>query len=1171
MGSTLKHSIFSLLFTTVSAFALQFYGNESEIKWKTADSDHFIYHYPAEYSAHAERASAVAEAVYDSVTSRYPNKLPRKVHLSLRNALYSNGYAVPSETSMNLWLTNWDFKIRSSHGWLTDVVTHEFSHLVSIEDGAKINPALYGLQVSYSDYYNERNRTDLMTMVPFTIQPLWLAEGTAQFESERMGFDAWDSHRDMLLRTAALADSLVPLTFMHSFDDNALKSELGPYTQGFALVRYIAETYGEDMVPKIWNEFAKPYRVTLDGALKATIGIGEDSLYNAWKEHLQKKYGEQRDSLGTLVEGTKLTADAFYQDFPVVAGDYIYGISNFGGNWFEGGIFKVHKNLDSLMQDSVKEDEIEISVENTLDISEYAKSGFKMKKPWADKGISIREVEGRGPMLAYVSYQNRNRHGRAAFDIFVTDTAGKAQEITHLADAVYPELRTDGKEVLFARRDAATTRFILSKAPVAEDQEKADEYTDIWTPPAEFPYYNIYTPHYSPSGNKILFSFFDDRTRGIAIVNADGSGFKILSEEGVDARDPAFIDENTIVYSSDKNGIYNLYRKKLDGSAIDKPLTNVLGGAFTPTVGHGAIFYTGYDADGFSLYKIDLPTDKLDTTIYLKDVRWVATAKVPFAKQKTSVFEELFFAKEKAAENRHVAKPQDLWLGKNEMLSLIAYGNYSTPLATHALALETAVRDSTFKLPQIEEKLYGTRLANNRPQPPIENDVSFAGTERDYKAIPTIPLFVPMVSLEENAPDFSVHGDGNLLAKIGAAMILADPLKKNIVQLGLLFEVTNGFDYITSGGLNPDKQYDFFALWENRSTPITFDIGYSYANLTSKDTLHYEDPRSYCEDDVEDCYGISNYAIGMHSIMGSAGYSVFKQGDTLSAVASYDWASFNLYEDDFEWTYHKRLSAGLMFGIYGDFEEEKTISGSGNGIALAYSYSNADLYRSGTFAETFVVNENGTIKPIYRNFELHEIAFNAFATLGNPIHDGARLALGASLSGIANWRSKDSDTLDSYYTHPLLLEGYPYLISTEDYNRSGTKTAIAQLHYIFPILSDFRHSLWIFETEDIYFDLFAQVGAAWNGKWGDFDKFTTRDFWDRSVGIELRFANNLFHSVPLNISLNIARALDRVGEDSEGAHGQKLTPIDVPLLPSKFSPTRIHLTIGTDFNNIWQY
>ena len=221
------HRVIFIFFCSIAlAYAFPFYGNLSEIRWKTAGSEHFHFHYPAEYTSHAEKVAAVAEAVYDSVTSRYLVPLPSNVHLSLQNALYSNGQAIPAENSMHLWLTNWDFKTRSSHGWLTDVVTHEFSHLVSIESGSKIIPSLYGVQISYTDYYNERIREDAITLLPFTLQPLWLAEGTAQFESERMGFDFFDTHRDMLLRTAVLSDSLLPLEYMHSFSDNSLKAEL---------------------------------------------------------------------------------------------------------------------------------------------------------------------------------------------------------------------------------------------------------------------------------------------------------------------------------------------------------------------------------------------------------------------------------------------------------------------------------------------------------------------------------------------------------------------------------------------------------------------------------------------------------------------------------------------------------------------------------------------------------------------------------------------------------------------------------------------------------------------------------------------------------------------------------------------------------------------------------
>ena len=128
-----------------TACAAGFYGNQSDIKWKTAGTEHFQFIYPVEYSTHAAKVSAYAEAVYDSVTSRYNKPLPR-INAVLNNALYSNGSAIPSENALNLWLTNWDFKIRSSHGWISDVVTHEFSHLVSIESGGTRTATCFSAQ-----------------------------------------------------------------------------------------------------------------------------------------------------------------------------------------------------------------------------------------------------------------------------------------------------------------------------------------------------------------------------------------------------------------------------------------------------------------------------------------------------------------------------------------------------------------------------------------------------------------------------------------------------------------------------------------------------------------------------------------------------------------------------------------------------------------------------------------------------------------------------------------------------------------------------------------------------------------------------------------------------------------------------------------------------------------
>ena len=1140
------------------AVASGFYGNQSHIQWKTAGTEHFQFIYPAEYTDQASAVASYAEAVYDTVVNRYNKPLPR-ISAVLNNALYSNGAAIPAENSINLWLTNWDFKIRSSHGWVSDVVTHEFSHLVSIESGSKLPPSLYGFQASYTDYYNERIVSDFATMIPFTLQPLWFAEGTAQFESSRMGFDSWDTHRDMLLRTAALNDDLLSLEYMHEFSDNSLDAELGPYTQGFALVRYIVKHYGEDAIPKIWHELSKPYRVTLSGALEKVLGISEKDLYEAWKKEITEHYQQQRDSLGPLVEGKKMTADAFWQDFPVVAGKHLYGVSNFGGPWFDGAVFKLPMSADTVaaktdtaagvqVGDITIEKSSSDSADSTIDISDYAKTGFRAKKPWFDKGIDVFEDSVRGPILAYVTFQNRDKNGRAHFDIAVSDTNKNQANLTYLADAVFPAFDPKGNFVVFARRENSSTRFVLSKVPFNADFKEmtAEDPVDLYIPDSKYMYYNIYSPKVSPDGKQILFGFFDDTHRGLATIDSEGKNFKIVSDTLYDERDGNWIDGNKIVFASNRNGIFNLIEKDL-ATGTEHPLTNVTGGAFTPVLAQDTLYFTEYDQDGFSLYKLayrnagpdSVTVDSVivtlrDSTVTVPDTLW-----------------------RECPPDDSLCKPEAVLAERDSVFQVET---------RDTVKVKVAAQDSTQGKPATAEiKLHGTTLKPEKKFIPLENR-EIAGAEQDYHPIPFIPLFVPLLSFNENAPDLTVFGEGELKTKIGLVTALSDPLKKNVIQLGFLLEVGKGIDYINADGLNPEQEKEFFASWLNRSTPLDLGFTYSYANYTSKDTVRYEDVRQHGGDSI----GFNNYAISMQSIVGNAGYSIFKSIDTLQVALGYDWADFNLYEDDFSWTYHKRISALAALGLYGDHEGEEGsgISGQGNGLLLYYQYSNSDLYRPGTFAESFYVTSSGSIKPRYRNFNIHQAGIDLYGSVQSPL-TGARLAAGGKLGGIFNWNTDaKEDTLDSYYFSPIFLEGYPYLRNSENYTRSGTKNAVAELHYLFPIYEDWRHSFWIFAIRDFYVDLFAQAGAAWNGKWNESDKFTKHGFWDRSVGLSFRMSNKLFYSIPVDLTLTFARALDPIGE--EGGNGFRLTPIDLPLLPKSADPTRIKFTLGMGFLNSWQ-
>lgn len=1047
--------------------AVSFYGNQSTIRWKSATTEHFVYHYPSEYQEHAAQIGRFTEAVYDSITKRYHSELPGKVDLVIRNSLFSNGEANPVYNMMNVWLTDWDFKIRSTHNWMNDVVTHEFSHLVSIQSGSKLPSFIHGLQFSYQDYANERTKENAAAVVPFTIMPLWFAEGTAQYESARMGFDAWDTHRDMLLRTAVLNDQMMPLTSMHDFPEDALGSELGPYNQGFSLVRYIAAQYGDAAVPALWAELRRAHRSTMNGALQQTLGIGEQELYNKWKAERVAHYQAQRDRIGTLRQGIKRSADGSYQDAPTLAGGYLYGLSNFGGRGLDGSLFRVPLRLDTLTDDR-KPDSTGV-----LPLAEFAFDDFETEKAWLEQGISVRHVPERGPLFAYVTYRNRDRNGKAYFDIVVADTLGRHRPVTRFADAVYPDLAPDGRSVVFVRREADGTRFHLSRAPVGAIDGKPDDYTDIFSPPDSLRYFGIYTPRHSPDGKTVAFSFFDGVSRKVGLVDADGKNLRVMVAGDFDARDPAWSpDGKSLYYSCDRTGIYNLYKLDLTSGAV-APVTRVLGGAFSPVVDSTGLYYIGYDQDGFSLYQ--LPADSL------------------------------------------------------------------------ALALAPDSSASHMR---------------ERPRQLSMSDLEFAGVQRNYLPIPRLPVVVPLFSIEERSPDFGAVAQGVPVPKAGVAVGLQDPLQKNFVQMALLLEVSGGFDFLDENGLAPSKQSDFLTSWENRSTPVTLSLAYMRRNITGRDTVRYEDARSH-----NDSVNLSHYAVGVNALQGGAGYSLFKRGDSLSVMAGYDWAAFNLYEDHFAWDYHKRLSAGTVLSWRSAVPGSgSNAAGAGQGVTLVYNHARTQLYRPGTFAESFTVSSQGVITPHYRDYQLHEAALSLFGSVANPLHAGARLAGGVHGMGLLAWSGQD--TLDNFYRYPLQLDGYPLLLNSETYNRQGQRTAIAELHYLFPLYNDWRHQFWIFTTRDLYVDLFAQTGAAWDAS-GVPSTLRKREAWDRSVGLEWRWSNRLFYTYPFDVSLKLARGLDRAGEEADGSGGLRLEPVGVPWLPDAVAPTRVQFSVGMGFANSW--
>jgi hypothetical protein len=582
---------------------------------------------------------------------------------------------------------------------------------------------------------------------------------------------------------------------------------------------------------------------------------------------------------------------------------------------------------------------------------------------------------------------------------------------------------------------------------------------------------NIYSPKFSPEGDRILFSYFDGKNRKLGCVGADGKNFRVVEGEGSDNRDGIWLTgkkgEAEIVFASDRTGIYNLYRKNLKTGEV-KALTRVLGGAFTPEVvwkGDSlSLFYIGYDKDGFSLYRLD----------DLKGVDEVVLA--------------------------HPSKNKEV-------------------------------------------RNLGVQVLD--------------GNIRDYSPIPRVVTAVPFIAVEENAGSTRADAEGEAHWMGGAAVGVMDPLRKNFIQMSLALELGKGFDYVGTDGIEPHLHSEMMLMWENRSFPITLSAAGFRKNVTGKDTIYYEDPRSQDAD-----FAINPYAVSFSGLMFSAGYSPFKKGDSVAVTGTLSSSAFNLYKDNFEWDFHKRQGVSAQFSfIRGPKPWQRNPSGKGKGLLLGYGYNSDQLFRPGTFFESFRV-ENGRITPIYRDFRVQEAMLAGWYGRGLP--GGLSISTSFQASGIVDWEQKgeSADTLDHFYHHRLDLSGYPVLSGDgEDVLIHGEKTLMLQAHLLYPLYKELGWTWWVFDMQDMYFDLFAQAGRAWDDSF--FNEEWEEDWqtsFRRSVGVEFRMSNRIFYTQSFDVYFRFARALDKVRmADGEVWESKNL---DIPLIPGVISPTEVQIGIG---------
>lgn len=591
--------------------------NHSDLKWREYETKHFVIFYPEGQEFTANRAAEIAEQVRDPLVQMY-GEVNSKIRIVLKDDEdYSNGGAYYYDNKVEIYATGLDYQFRSYSNWLWNVITHELTHVYSMRNSMKTSrrvPMLYYQHIGYQD----EKREDVLVGYPNTLVsyavpmfnvPGWLAEGVAQYQTRTAHFDSLDSHRDMMLRQAALHDKLLDPDQMGVFEWDGRGNEM-VYNHGFGLVSYIAATYGDDKVVEIMNALGNAASVTFDDVCGHVLNISKNQLHADWTASLKTRYTALRDSLGPLVEGKTFRKGGYSNDSPVWSPDgsklayvsnrgmdygprlcYVANLSPGGWKWEgkEKSEREAARELEKKRAEMKSPDEFsdyEAEAAGSFDIA--LAGGIQSAPIWLDQWN-----------ILYNRRMPSDRHGSHWWDIYrhVINTKdpreGTEKRITHNLRGTSPDLSPDRRWLVFVKNGAGQNNlFVMDRND--NSQKQITFYTDGT---------QLYRPRWSPDGVCIAFTIQRRGQVDIALIDREGGGYRELVTSAGQDRDPAWTsDGESILFSSDVTGIPNLYRIRIDDGTITR-LTNVIGGAFSPALSPAdtTVAFSYYGPDGYEI------------------------------------------------------------------------------------------------------------------------------------------------------------------------------------------------------------------------------------------------------------------------------------------------------------------------------------------------------------------------------------------------------------------------------------------------------------------------------------------------------------------------------------------------------------------------------------------
>lgn len=648
LGSTLS------AWAQVSPWMLEY--PQNHLEWNTLESEHFLVHYqdgcekrtemglqskqkdeqskdgaPCPEQTHVEEAAQailqIAESIYEPITGLYGHEPDTKVSIILKDRVdYSNGAAYFFDNTIDIWLPSLDTPLRGTHEWYKNVITHEFTHIVQIQTMMTRRRSVPVVYLQWLAYENER-RPDVLygfprhvVTVPFASVgiPAWMAEGTAQFMTDSVNYDQWDTHRDMLFRTRLLGGTSLGFEEMGTFTSKSSIERETVYNQGFAFTRYLGDRFGEEVLAKISREAASGGKTDISVVIERVTGRSGKALFDAFMQEKQDEYTEWFRSMeqDRWADLDTLNVEGFYNMMPrfIPGTDSLVWLSNGDRDYARTRLMVA--SLDELTQNQTPTPLAVTQEEGWMSeaFGHYSAHGL-LQEPLVDYLTGGFSFSPTGDRIVYTKARKPNAEGELYNDLWVFELDSREESrLTENARLRDPAWHPSQSWVVAIQNQPGRQQLVMISL----------ENPSVVVPLTDSPLSTTFSsPRWSADGQTLWVARGKEHGRQIVELDImwtlleESSSSEpqvkqtrvLLDREGVDFRDivPDIDPESPWLYMVvDVDGLFGLYRVHRETQRLEEVALHQ-GGLFMPSLSESSILLSVFTAQGYKLARMDRP------------------------------------------------------------------------------------------------------------------------------------------------------------------------------------------------------------------------------------------------------------------------------------------------------------------------------------------------------------------------------------------------------------------------------------------------------------------------------------------------------------------------------------------------------------------------------------